>query len=357
MPDQRHPTLASIAKLAKVSEATVSRALRGHPAISPTTVSRVRRVATRVGYRSNPLISSVMRQFRGRRGEGGAHGNIGYLTFGPSSSAWREHLTFLGFFEGARTRALELGFVVDEIWAGQPGLTPARLREILRARGITGLIIGPSPGLPRSPRLAWNDFVPVKIGVSFPDLPIPCVVSNQYNAMQRVIDRLYDHGYRRLGLVLASHQNIKTSAMWLAPYNYHALHIRPEQRVAPLVLDAWSESAFARWYTEHRPEVVIGLRRELIGWLRNLGRRVPQDVGFVHLDRTTEKGDFAGIDQGSHEIGAATMDLVVSRLHANERGLPATQRMLMIDGTWKDGPTIRPRMISAEPGGTSVRRV
>lgn len=340
MPEKRRPTLASIASLARVSEATVSRALRGHPALSPGTVQRVRRIAERMGYRPNPLVSSVMRQFRGTRGAA-VHGVIGYLTFGANASAWREHLTFLGFFEGAKSRAEELGFALDEIWADQPGLGPARLHEILRARGITGLIIGPTAGLPRTPELPWDDFAPVKIGVPYPDLPLPCSMSNQYHAMQRVIERLHARGYRRLGLVLASHQNIKTSAMWLTPFNYHELHARPEERVAPLVMSTWSEAVFARWFKQHRPEVIIGLRRELITWLDRLGQRVPEDVGFVHLDRATERGNFAGIDQRPREIGAAALDMVVGRLHANQRGLPDTQRLLLIDGVWVDGPTIR----------------
>ncbi len=342
MPETRRPTLATIAALARVSEATASRALRSHTSLSPETIRRVQRIADRIGYRSNPLISSVMRQFRDTR-SAGSLGNIGYLTFGPSATAWREHLTFLGFFEGAKARAEELGFFVDEIWAEEPDLSSKRLGEILRARGITGVLLGPAPGLPRAPQLDWADLAPVKIGVPYPNLPLPCAMPNQYHAMQRVLERLDTYGYRRPGLVLSSHQNVKTSAMWLTPFSYHVQHTPPEDRVAPLILEEWSEKTFVRWFESHRPEAIIGLRRELITWVERLGLRVPKDVGFVHLDLRTESGAFAGMDQRPRQTGAAAFDLVMGRLLANERGLPETQRLLLIDSVWMDGPTLKPR--------------
>jgi LacI family transcriptional regulator len=314
--------------------------LRGSQSLPAKTIAHVQRVAGRLGYRSNPLVTEVMRHMRG------AHialsrGTLAYLVFGPTRGEWQKHLTFVGFFEGARARAEELGFTLEEFWADDPAMGAARLSQILRTRGITGVIVGPAPGLPAPPKLEWADFAPVKIGVPFLDLPLPCAVSNHYRGMLRVIDRLNALGYRRLGLVLQEHQNIKTSALWLAPLAYHEQHLRPADRVAPLVLSKWREADFARWYRTHRPEVVIGLRSELIGWLARLGRRVPEHVGFVHLDRCTEPGDFAGIDQKPREVGAAAVDLVVNRLLANERNLQLAPRQLLVEGVWVDGPTVR----------------
>jgi LacI family transcriptional regulator len=305
------------------------------------TIKHIQRVASRLGYRANPLVTEVMRHMRG------AHialsrGTLAYLVFGPTSHEWQKHLTFVGFFEGARARAEELGFTLEDFWADDTTMSPARLSQILRARGITGVIVGPAPGLPAPPKLEWAGFAPVKIGVPFLDLPLPCAVSNHYRGMLRVIDRLKTLGYRRLGLVLQEHQNIKTSALWLAPLAYHEQHLRPGDRVAPLVMKRWREADFARWFRTHRPEVVIGLRSELITWLEHLEKRVPEDVGFVHLDRCTEPGNYAGIDQKPREVGAAAVDMVVNRLLANERGLQPAPRQLLVEGVWMDGPTLRP---------------
>jgi LacI family transcriptional regulator len=337
---KKSATLATIAATAGCSVATVSRALRGSPLLPKQTITRIQRLAKRHGYRTNPLVTQVMSHLRGAR-VAQPRGTLAYLVFGGSATEWQRHLTYVGFCEGARARAAELGFQMDEFWADDPALRPGRLAQILRARGITGVVVGPAPGLPQAPQLDWSDFAPVKIGVPLPDLSLPCAVSNHYRGMLRVIDQLKALGYRRLGLVLQEHQNIKTSGLWLAPLAYHEQHLRPSERVAPLVMAQWREADFARWYRRHRPEVVIGLRSELITWLERLGRRVPADVGFVHLDRCTERGDFAGIDQKPREVGAAAVDLVVSRLLANERDVQASPRQLLVEGVWVDGPTVR----------------
>ena len=340
MPPRPESTLATIAAAAGCSVATVSRALHGSPLLPERTIVRIQRLADRLGYRSNPLVTQVMSHLRGAH-VAPPRGTLAYLVFGTAAGEWRKHLTFVGFFEGARARAEELGFRLDQFWADDPAISPARLAQILRARGITGVIVGPAPGLPTAPRLDWSDFAPVKIGVPLPELPLPCAVSNHYRAMLRVIERVKALGYRRLGLVLQEHQNIKTSGLWLAPLAYHEQHLRPSERVAPLVMPRWREAEFSRWYRLHRPEVVIGLRSELITWLARLGRNVPDHVGFVHLDRCTERGEFAGIDQKPREVGAAAVDMVVSRLLANERNLQVSPRQLLVEGVWVDGPTVR----------------
>lgn len=341
-PPQPVPTLATIAAVVGCSTSTVSRALRGNRSLPPATIAKVHRAALALGYRPNPLVSDMMRRMR-EFGRPMPRGTLAYLVFGIERDDWQRHLTFVGFYKGASARAEELGFQLELFWADAPGLKAARLTQILRARGIAGVVVGPTPGLPRAPQLDWQHFAAVKIGVPFPELPLPCAVSNHFRGMLRVLEQLQALGYRRLGLVLQEHQNTKTSGMWLAPFALHEHHIRPADRVAPLLLSKWREADFARWYREHRPEVVIGLRRELITWLDRLGAAVPDRVGFVHLDRCTEEGDFAGLDQKPREVGAAAIDLLAQRLLANERSFPSLSKQLLVDSVWIDGPTLRSR--------------
>lgn len=208
-------TLTVIAKATGFSTATVSRALRGNPALPKATITRIKSAAKKLGYRLNPLVTEVMRHLRG--GQVTPRGTLAYLVLGKTRHEWREHLSFVGFYEGARARAEELGFTLEQLWANDPAMKPARLKQILLTRNITGLLVGPTLGLPIAPQLDWSEFSPVKIGVPYPDLPLPCAVSNHYQAMRLVISRLNSLGYQRLGLVLQEHQNIKTSALWLTP--------------------------------------------------------------------------------------------------------------------------------------------
>src|SRR5690606_32389747 len=55
---------------------------------------------------------------------------------------WKER-AFLSFFKGVKERAVELGYGIEEFWFKEPGMTPPRLAQILRSRGITGLVLSP----------------------------------------------------------------------------------------------------------------------------------------------------------------------------------------------------------------------
>ena len=60
-------TIKDIAKAAGVSHTTVSRALRDHPAISTKTVTRIKRLATKLGY----VPSATARGLKTRRHSAG----------------------------------------------------------------------------------------------------------------------------------------------------------------------------------------------------------------------------------------------------------------------------------------------
>ncbi|MET0263345.1 MAG: LacI family transcriptional regulator, partial [Rariglobus sp.] len=50
----------------------------------------------------------------------------------------------------------------------------------------------------------------------------------------------------------------------------------------------------------------------------------------------TGDGEFAGIDQDYDEIAAHAVDLVVTQLQRNERGLPSPPPMLLFPGRWRE---------------------
>lgn len=321
-----------------MSKSTASRALRAHPSLSAATTRRVLRFATSLGYRHSPLLGEVMRRIR-VRGHFKDLGQIAYLTFDATPTAWRQQLTFRQFFDGAGERAGQLGLQIEPFWMQEPGLTPIRAADILEARGITGLVIGPMTGWTRTPELDWSRFCAVKIGSPFPDLALPCAVHHHFGGMTQALTELTRRGYRRPGLVLRDYQEAKTGGAWSAPFFHHQANQPASGRVPPLWLSDLSPKQFAVWFKRHQPDVIIGQGNDLPAWLKQLGLRVPADVGFVDLDRCTP--DRAGIDQRSPAIGAAAVDLLLNRLLNHERGLPAFMSILLVEGIWANGPTVR----------------
>jgi hypothetical protein len=45
--------------------------------------------------------------------------------------------------------------------------------------------------------------------------------------------------------------------------------------------------------------------------------------------------------KNSFQIGIMAVDLLVDMLHRNERGVPAMPYMLMVEGSWCEGRTLR----------------
>lgn len=341
MAPKTHPTLQTVARLAEVSPSTVSRALRGHKLLNIETITRIRAIAERVGYRANPLISGLMRRVR-RRGRLHDLGTIAYLTFHETPTGWRDNSTYHEFYEGAVRRARELGFTLESIWAREPHLTARRLAQILKTRGVAGVIIGPRPSGFKADLPDWSLFPVAVVGVPVPGLELHRAGSHHLKNMEHILAALTARGYRKPGLALLTHQMPSTDRGWLATWALYQEILPPAHRVPVLTLAASSQKKFSTWYRRYRPDVIIGLEDFIPIWLVALGQQVPADVGFARLSRPFSGDGPSGLHQFPDAIGAATVDLTANQIFANEHGVPVISRALLIEGQWIDGTTTRP---------------
>lgn len=335
------PSLHSIAKHAGVSTSTASRALHGHPLLARDTVERVKAAAVALGYHANPLLSNVMRSVRAR-GRAVHLGSIAYLTFHDTTNGWRANPTFSAFLEGARARAHELAFSFEPVWAAQPGLTAQRLTAILRSRGVAGVIIGPRPIMPIGPILDWSAFSIASVGVPLPGTVLHQAGSHYLRSMQCLISALVARGYRRVGMALTRERVPPTDHGWLAGFTLYQQSIAPADQIPLLVTDGYDLAALRRWVREHRPDVLIGQRADVVEKLiPQLGLKIPEEIGFALLSRPKGLSAPAGMDQLPELIGAAAMDLVANQIACAESGLPRHPRFVLVEGEWVDGPTVR----------------
>ncbi len=126
-------TLQDIADKAGVSKATVSRALRDHSAHSAATKRKIAAAAKELGYEAYPILPAVMASVRLKRTTqvspviAGIHCQpAGYDREGNPASLRKS----------IHEQAENLGFRVEEFHWYERGLTPRRLINIVRARGI-----------------------------------------------------------------------------------------------------------------------------------------------------------------------------------------------------------------------------
>jgi LacI family transcriptional regulator len=334
-------SIRDVARQAGVSHTTASLALRGDPRISAATRRRVVLAARQLDYRPHAVVADLMAQLRTLKIKADTV-TLGFITAWPTRDGWEKSPNHRRFFAGVQARARELGYKVEEFWLREPGMTSRRMSQILRARGIRGLILQSLPKAHGHLSLEWRHFTAVAKGVTVARPRLHRVISSHFEDMRLVGHHLKRLGYRRPGLVLDAELDARVDRAWLAAYLLHQHDLPARDRVPGLIVGAGQKAAkFARWFAQHRPEVILFTGLPLLAWIKDLGLRVPEDVGLVHLDWSEEVGPLAGIDAEAEMLGAAAVDLLVGQLHAHEYGIPAREKIVAVSGRWIAGASLR----------------
>lgn len=197
----------------------------------------------------------------------------------------------------------------------------------------------PLPERGMSIEIDWSRFAMVAIGSTFTKVNCDRVGNNQFHSINTALENCRKLGYRKIGLALPKLVDDKVDHIWLAGYlAFKHLH-KELSAVEPLIADRFNVNTFREWYLRNKPDVVVTTHIPILEWLSKLGFRVPDDVGYVHLDWIPERGDFAGINQNPEAVGAAAVDLLVEQVNQNRRGIPPVARSLHVEGIWRNGPT------------------
>ena len=337
---ERRVTLRDIAKVAKVHVTTVSLALRNHPRLPAATRERIKSLAVKMGYRPDPVLASLMvyRQNLKPPQEGTV---IGYLTGDKSRSEWRQQSSLLQIFEGAKSRAEECGYRLEEFWLKEPGMSLTRWNKLFLARGIEAFLVAPWLRGRAHLRLDWARFYTVKIGHSLVFPPLHTVENNQYQCMQLCVRRLRGNGYRRIGFANRDLEDERLNHLYKAAFLIEQDRCSPAEKIPPLIPKIWNRKQFAAWYQRHRPEVVICPDPEAIEWMHAMNLKIPEDIGFANLDCLDAEARQSGIRQSHQEVGVAATDLLISLIHRNERGFPPAPHLTQVEGRWVEGETTR----------------
>lgn len=345
------PTIRQLAALAGVSRTTVSLALRNHPSLPADTRARIQKLAATHGYRQDPVVSTLMAQLRKTRATRGGE-CIAYFTTWDTANGWRASDNENNFFVGACERAEKLGYEIEHIWAREPGMTTARLSKILYTRSIRGIVLAPFAN-PRSHlTMDWKHFATAAISHTLVRPLVNRASHAHYNGMFLALRHLRHHGYRRIGFATRLEQSERVANAWLAALLVYQQTIPAENRIRPLlspvtVHQVMDKAAFHAWVRAEKPDVVVSNLSDVLEILVESGLRVPEDIGFASIDLTNPRQPWSGIDQQAKEVGAATVDLVVTQLQNNEFGLPKHPKTMNIDGIWREGNTLLPHRIAA----------
>ena len=341
-------TLTSIARAAKVSVSAVSYAFRGDPKIPRATAERIRRVAARLGYRPNPSVSALMVHIRAGRTLRSRERLAFVWIEGQVEGANVEY--HRACLEGARTRAEELGFNLEEFRLTEPGMTPMRLSNILKARGIVGIVFSSAElNTAVNLQMDWAAHSMGIIGNVRWNPELHRAGHYHYIAMRRIMLELSMRGYQRPLALFSESVNQRANRSWESAFL--AFHPRPKVARDFLHLrDTFDAPAIRVLLKKHEADaVIVTYPRDAIA-LRELSRRPALDIGIVALQAANNFPEIAGIDPNHQQVAANAVDLVVSQLCHNERGVPENPKEQLFYGHWMEGCSLRARLVDHLPG-------
>lgn len=342
----RPVTMQMIADEVGFSKNTVSLALRDDPSISAPTRELIRKTADRLGYRPNAIVSHLIAQLRAGR-TARFQAKLALINAHRDPKAFKAHATIPAYVEGCERRGLQLGYSFDPFWLHDPKLKAESLIRILKTRGIKGIILVglmDSNQLPAHLQPVWNEFPCVVTGVRTrdPALSFSCV--DHHDLVIQAFERALALGYERPALVVEERIDALVEGRFSGAMLTAQRSLPAARRVPAFMGDQQPRAdgrPFRQWLDRHQPDVLLSLYNIVFPWLKDAGRRVPQDVGVIQLEWRASHPEIAGMNQHNDAVGEAAVDMVVGQIHRNESGIPAFPRATLIGASWVDGASVR----------------
>lgn len=334
-------TQRDVAKACGVHPSTICLALKNSPSIPLPTRQRVQAVAEELGYRPN-VAARNLALLRGEKNGAGSL-PIAWINQEPRRNHWRTDPEAKLQFESARRRADELGYHLEEIWAREPGMTTARLVQIVRTRGIEGVIFPVHHHFEFSLLTpAWNEFALVGLNDHRLAEWVDVVCADHYRNAETILRHVRRFGYTRIGLAIGSRFDAVSNGLVHSCFLRQQAEAVPGDRVPTCFLpedDAGRTAAFEEWLHAYQPNVVVCAESELV--------RSARDNGFnalwIGLGTASPPFD-GGIDEGVSEVASAAIDCVVDKMRRFEKGTRESTRVHLLKSAW-----LEPRVAQLEP--------
>lgn len=323
-----------IARAAGVSVSAVSLALRNHPKISAAKRLKIQQIAREMGYRSDPMVVQLMEHLRKTRPK---RQTARLAVLIPEIGPEQLKTSFINeLIEGAREQASEAGFGIDLFFLHSLQMTPRRLRNILVARGIKGIMVSPFASGPGSVEFDFSGFCAATAGYSLVNPLLHRSCPNYLQMLDEILDAILARGYRRIGLIMHYTPGGIGHKMFSSSFLFYQAAIPPRERI-PILPKADIEPEKVRaWIETHKPQAIIGP-----GWvfpvLKKLGYQIPRDLGFASLDTFDPPRDVAGADHRYRLVGCETIKLLLSQINLNLTGVPDSPKVVSVDSHFRSG--------------------
>jgi LacI family transcriptional regulator len=198
--------------------------------------------------------------------------------------------------------------------------------------------------LPQRFQKIWENHACVITGVRTQDPALSFACADHHDLARRAVMNALRLGYRRPALVLDADIEYLIDGRFSAGVYIAQRQLPAASRLQPFLYVKNSsqdpEALFRNWYGKERPDVILTLYHTVAAWVKNLGLRVPDDLGLIQLEWRQDHAHWAGMNQHNEQVGEAVVDMLVSMIHNGDRGIPPFPRATMIGSNWVDGMTV-----------------
>lgn len=339
-------TLKDIADKVGVTKTAVSLALRNSPGISQLMREKIRCVAHEMGYVADPILQRLA-EYRRKGGAGRFQSVIAWLDHWSVPGQLRGYHEFEQYWRGAKLAAKRLGYRLEEfVWTADVSAKEAEQR--LQARGVMGVLIPPHKPEVNWGDFDWSKFSLMRFGLSVQQIDSNLVTSDHQRAIPMAVKKIHDYGYRRIGLVYDAAHDQSMGGNIYGGFLWAQTRLNLEQVVPPHNFDSQHLAAAGRrdfnlWLKKYRPDAILTTAPQIPVFLRELRRRIPDDVAVASTSPYDVSVD-AGIDQCPHAIGQIAAEMLIKQISLNERGEPAAPCRILVESRWRDGKSLPPRL-------------
>lgn len=344
------PTSLDVARLAGVSQPTVSRVMSGHKSVSPAVRKKVLEAVKACGYRSNALARSL---------RSGRTQTVGMVW---SSVPYGLDYSVAHMF-AARLEAH--GYVLFPVEAPGGRAVLGKTLAGLAERRVDALVLYVHPGLHDfTLNLKELELFPTVVLVSSRALSgqpqsVDVIHQDRHAAMVQVAEHLARSGRRRVGMVTGDvHSNqVKITGLKTGLGNHgislpdsQVFHLEMAFGLEHVVGEVWQLLDHHRGDVRQLDALVCSndtLAAAVCKWLGRQGIRVPDDVAVVGFDNNDWcqclTPELASVDRHDRELVDLLENMVMRRL--NQPRLPIMRKVLPMTFVWResaggDGVTI-----------------
>jgi LacI family transcriptional regulator len=342
MPVSNRVTLREIASRLGVSHVTVSLALKDSARISKDRREEVQKLARKMGYRPDPILSSLV-VYRQNKNPPKIQSSIAWVNHWDNPNQWRSVRKFKAYWKGASRAAERFGYRLDEvIW--KPEFTGQRFETILKTRNVHGILIPPHPSQPDWGGFHWGDFSVVRFGLSVGRPSSHAVMADHHQSTVMAVEKIHSYGYSRIGFVMPRDFDLRSGGSYTGGFVAAQQMLRLRHALPPLVCDgAGRAQEFARifrhWLDKHKPDAILAADARVLPALKQFDLRVPEDAAVATV-ALCDTPAVAGVENNSEEIGRVAVETLIALINANETGAPAIPLRVLVAGTWVDGAAL-----------------